>query len=523
MEQYSRAQEDGFNDTNTNYDAGIEAGRPSAVFSFGKFGKAVASAWHGIWKDKELPALPEKDTIVDDRKAQAGKAYAELKKSGFQGTKLFSAQRESMNASEPKNEESHGFQHSSFRDSAIDIEEFREPSLDIIGATAGTGGLKPPMAKSKRSVSPMSDLTSGQRSSSLHLRTPSFQSLKKVKSQIHIPSIMRPAMTAPPLPTNEPLHPMMDGPPKQGLRRQPSLKNLAKYQRLTKKVSDLESKLDNARRDLQQSLRDAPPVPELPAHLGGRKPFTPGALASLPSERLLALQTTGPSVARTNTEIYGPAIVSSPSAQLGRELQGSFGGLDTLLSSDPLHKLDTAAEEQASWVASQSAKAKRKPSSSRKSEPRNDIDGRIPTGIKKQRGPKVPSRTPKNSPARNDETAPPVTSISITTDAANRPRSESSFLGRPGMVSPIRTRSKTQKRGISSPPSSLASGGKKQRVGVYEDETAMVDSPGSSVGKGKAPQQQQREFRGTAKAMKVEKPLPPVVQTEEFEWDEDVF
>lgn len=69
-------------------------------------------------------------------------------------------------------------------------------------------------------------------------------------------------------------------------RRIPSRKDLQKQQKLVKRVSDLEGKLENARRQLSEALGE--PLPVQPQPRVGRSRFVPGALSTLPSERLLS-------------------------------------------------------------------------------------------------------------------------------------------------------------------------------------------------------------------------------------------
>ena len=73
-------------------------------------------------------------------------------------------------------------------------------------------------------------------------------------------------------------------------RRVPSRKDLRKQQKLSKRVSDLESKLEAARRQLYEASGEPAPsnAPSNPAPRVGRSRFVPGALATLPSERLLS-------------------------------------------------------------------------------------------------------------------------------------------------------------------------------------------------------------------------------------------
>lgn len=120
-----------------------------------------------------------------------------------------------------------------------------------------------------KSISPMPN-TSGRRSS-LNLRTPSFQTLKKATSHIQLPSVKRHSTE------------VSDG--SQQVKKQPSKKDLAKQQKLVKRVSNLELQLETARQELEQSLASTPAAK--PVGKTTRKPFKPGALPSLPSERLL--------------------------------------------------------------------------------------------------------------------------------------------------------------------------------------------------------------------------------------------
>ena len=553
MEQYHWEGADKENDHVTN-DAGIEGTRLSNAFRFGRFGKAVANVFNGFWKEKEPPIPPPKRTSVDDRKVKGESAYASLKRNGFKGTCPSHTPLEDQETEHKKIVDSQTIHGSSFRDSAIDVDEFKQAPLQTIHTLNTSETLKPPSNMGpQRSASPASDLRSERRSSSLHLRTPSFQSLKKVESQIHTPSIMRSTEVILPLPIGH--DQLGNRPASQGLRRQSSKKDLAKHQRLSKKVSDLESKLDIARRELEKSLQEVPPVPDVPAYLG-RKPFTPGALASLPSERFLTPQTSATPVAYSNMETYDStavsstsALLSSPSRQLAHELSKSINEdavinskeIESLMSSDPIARPDIDGVDYASWAAAQAAKNRRK-STRRTSGQHLSIDGKVDTSIKKrQSSASAVFKAPKASPPHDEEAAPQIPAISITTNNANRPRPESPFLGRPGAASPVRTRSKSKKREVSPPPSILSSASKKKTRFTsfdYENDTALT--PDHAVGncqkksaaKGSPAPKAVQLKAARAKAVKVkvsaqkrtDKPLPEIQSREEnFEWDEDVF
>ena len=275
-------------DADVFYDAGIASSKSSGMF---RFGKALVNAfnpanvWQGIngmWKETEDTKSSEKNAL-QERQAKAQKAYADLKKRGFKGTKVPPADRASEDlptiryenvAEVPRN--------AAFRDSGIDIDGYRsstEGSKDD-QVTAPIEGLMPPppLPASGRSPTPMVGMSS-PRGSSLSLHKPSFHNLKKVKSHFHLsPTKRTQSEISLPLPSIEVDTSASTASSLQILRNQPSKKDLVKQQKLSKRVSDLETKLEKARRELGE-LQE-------PSKLG-LKPFKPGALPSLPSQRAL--------------------------------------------------------------------------------------------------------------------------------------------------------------------------------------------------------------------------------------------
>ena len=278
MEQYTASQAMSNResvDTTTMYDAGIESSKPSGMY---RFGKAIAnafnpSAWrgiNGIWKEKEKSTSDPSKTILQERGEKAQKAYAELKKSGFKGTQGASKPNLTGDIRAPRYESGQDSRAPSFRDSAVDLDEYRS-STDNKEANEEQSMVAPNVPLVSRSTSPMPS-TSGRRSS-LTLRTPSFQTLKKATSHLQLPSVKRHSAQSDTSGSSQQIH------------KQPSKKDLAKQQRLSKRVSDLETQLDIARRKLEDALEAAPPIE--PVEKPIRKPFQPGALPSLPSERIL--------------------------------------------------------------------------------------------------------------------------------------------------------------------------------------------------------------------------------------------
>lgn len=404
MERYMNRDKE-IVDMDVEYDAGIETSKHSGMF---RFGKAIANAlnptavWQGIngmWKETK----PSVETnILDERQLKAVEAYVELKKNGYKGTQsttTLSKAVETQKVSSTKKEDDQESRRSSFRDSAVDVDEYKARNSN---ESQADGSLKPPSI-ARRSVSPFSD-SSSRRKSVLHLRTPSFQSLRKVRSNVHLPSSKKKDET-PPVPPPAPGAPEAIQ-PGLGLTRQPSKKEIAKQFKLSKKVSDLEVKLTNARRELEHSRNDVPPVPDLPARVV-RKPFTPGNLPSLPSERLLMAH-----AANINNLQLTPKTQPMPanvvSTRQGMTPQQAASWLDV----QPRAAIvDTTQEEDlAMWQAAKQSQSTRKPKR-RLSQPKREHSGQSPTGIKK-RAPKVPSKTPTNSPQLIKDKLPALPSSS---------------------------------------------------------------------------------------------------------------
>ncbi|KAL3467639.1 velvet factor-domain-containing protein [Aspergillus heterothallicus] len=230
------------------------ASRQSGIF---RFGKAIASAFNPfggwgsvseIWKGLQDDHREEEAT--NDRLRQAEIAYEELKRSGYQGTAKGSYMQSlaAANASLPDQTwrsiqqkmdyGSGGGQHS--RQSSTNISANREP---VSGSS---------------------------------LR-PSFPDLRKAKSSLAIKR-------------SDGMSSLLQHIDNRGqeVRHQKSRKDMQRQAKLLKRVSDLESKLDRARRELRelsgeeellaQRLREERPY---------QRKFVPGALPSLPSERLL--------------------------------------------------------------------------------------------------------------------------------------------------------------------------------------------------------------------------------------------
>lgn len=278
-------------DSNTMFDAGIEQDRPSTMFRFGKAFASVfnpISVWTGRWKSKEPQANPEQ-MIFQERQVKAQKAYADLKKSGYTGTQSAVTTKGSDNASSTQSDGApSSSQTASFRDSAVDVEEYRmsvENKEDTHVSDSDRNIMPAPSVPFvQRSVSPMPRVTG--RRSSLNLHTPSLSTLKRVGSHLQLPSAKRNSAQESVRSSTDSVATTVDG---QSIRKQPSRKDLAKQKKLYKRVSNLESQLEAARRELGEFEATNDTTDDESTHVMRSRPkaFVPGALPSLPSERTL--------------------------------------------------------------------------------------------------------------------------------------------------------------------------------------------------------------------------------------------
>ncbi|KAH1494663.1 hypothetical protein LV164_000935 [Aspergillus fumigatus] len=259
--------------------------RSSGIF---RFGRAIASAFNpfgvwgnvsDIWRGSQSEHRPE-----GDARARAEKAYAELKKAGYKGT-VKGSYMQGMQTSAPVAE-----QHS------------RRASQ------AQSDGSKT-LGRHSRQNS-----TEGYGSGS-SIRS-SLQELRKAKSSLGIPYIKRGSED-------------LDRPE---VRKSRSRKELQRQAKLLKRVSDLEGKLERARRELRELTgeKEEEPVRTLCQERTYHRPFVPGALPTLPSERfyennattvpdsqaveLVALSETSGNIQRmAESQGNGLATVESPS------------------------------------------------------------------------------------------------------------------------------------------------------------------------------------------------------------------
>jgi hypothetical protein len=255
-----------------------EASRHSSIF---RFGKSLAATFNPtnwkIWskqqsqvEDEELAHLQ----ALRERKQKAEKMYQELKEAGqIRGRSV--GPRDRPLGSDPtilQNKHDSGIEFARY--DAGNRRMSRETSRE--DKRRGRVFLEPPkILRDQRDESPASNVGSVAASivstpkQSFHFKKPSLSNLKKVLTNENAPD---------------------DNQYQRPVHRVPSRKDMQKQQKLVKRVSDLEGKLEAARRQLAEALEE--PIPDQPTpKIGreiGRSRFVPGALASLPSERLLS-------------------------------------------------------------------------------------------------------------------------------------------------------------------------------------------------------------------------------------------
>ncbi|MCJ1479684.1 hypothetical protein MMC13_008370 [Lambiella insularis] len=337
MEQYMAERQQGrvraSEDTGMAYSAGVLSGRPSSMY---RFGKALVNAfnpimvWNGLngrRKEKSEEELRSETTLLDERRMKAEKAYVELKKDGYPGTRRLHPRAPSSANEPPSADAASTLQTSNSvltysRDSGIDVDYDTEEALKVPPpnmeirrqsnehkedgiAFEARGEIKLPSYAIEvgPSVSPGPSASSGPKLS-LRLQKPSFSNLRKIKSHIHLPSTKRHSVASTPIPSIE-IDASRMIPDDNALKRQPSKKDFQKHEKLSKRVSDLENQLEKARREFLQSMDHVPPVPPLPT-TGVVKPFLPRGLASLPSGRFLDEPLTEPIPVSPDTTVKLP-------------------------------------------------------------------------------------------------------------------------------------------------------------------------------------------------------------------------
>lgn len=258
--------------------ADTESSRHSSIF---RFGKSIAATFNPtnwkIWSKQQSPAEDEENAHIQalrERQEKAEKMYKELKEAGhFRGRSV--GPRDRQPSSDPT------ILHSK-HDSGIEFAGHdagsRRASREISREDKRKGRVfleAPKIFRDRRDESPASNagslvpsVASTPARQSFHFKKPSLSSIKKALTNENTAAAADDNRYQRPVP------------------RVPSRKDMQKQQKLVKRISDLEGKLEAARRQLADASDE--PVPDLPPSKIGRLRFVPGALASLPSERLLS-------------------------------------------------------------------------------------------------------------------------------------------------------------------------------------------------------------------------------------------
>lgn len=240
--------------------------RESGIF---RFGRAIASAFNpfGGW-GKTSPETATKTQSQKDALTQAEAAYAELKKAGFKGTNK-GAYLQSQSVDQ------------------TNADQTWQAVMEKMGYGNNAGNLTPHCGDQEgQTGTPM-------RSPSKSSKRSSFQDLRLGRSLF---KSNEPA-SASPMPHQER---KSEDSEYTGLRKQKSKKELSRQAKLLKKVSNLEDKLERARRELRQLSGNEERLPSstpeskrmsMDMNPGSYpRKFVPGALPTLPSERLLDQQ-----------------------------------------------------------------------------------------------------------------------------------------------------------------------------------------------------------------------------------------
>ncbi|KAK4962739.1 hypothetical protein LTR10_000366 [Elasticomyces elasticus] len=294
---------EGYNDDTMMAEASTEALVPSEVAvqslavhpepttktetgGFFRFGRSFASSfhpvalWNKMWNETREDLIRQNEEMERKRKQkeEAEARYAEMKAAGQLGLKpvsnLVPDMRESAESSRP-------------RDSAVVLDGVK----DSVQTSTGSQLLPPPTEDIGNG-----DVTEakakGTFRSRFGFRKPSISNLKgglkRVASDLNLaaPAGRESSSSVSPNKTD------LD---QSTLRRSTWKFDLKKQQKLSKRVSDLEGKLQLARRELDVALVEASPKPKLnnkyerftPHNTLKRPKFIPGKLPSLPSERIM--------------------------------------------------------------------------------------------------------------------------------------------------------------------------------------------------------------------------------------------
>ncbi|KAI9864758.1 MAG: hypothetical protein M1824_004665 [Vezdaea acicularis] len=295
---YSKSQSDLLaGQSKEQYDAGIAADnkRQTNIFRFGRSIAAAVSSVFNFRKESSTytqDGMDEDDRDLKAQKLKAEKVYKELKDQGkLRGLATMPPTKVGVAHKAGSQSTASLLQPNFKRDSGVDVGELRYSEDGKRGKHSFADDaalLIPPSTFGASSKEPESDASS-PRKSAFSFRRPSLVNLKKAKSVANLSAAEDKQGSLGP---ESALSDATEQPvTRNTLKKKPSKKDLQKEQKLRKRVSDLEVKVESARRELAKFRgEDLPPVPSLPSHVASKlEGFQRTQLYSLPSERLLKL------------------------------------------------------------------------------------------------------------------------------------------------------------------------------------------------------------------------------------------
>jgi hypothetical protein len=304
-----------------------------------RFGKTWTSnfhpvaLWNRLWNDTK-DELTRQNMLEAERKAkvkaEAEAKYAQMKMAGQLDPQPVSVAARHSYVSTP-------------RDSAVVLESGGVQHRRV--TSYGSSHQRDSQDSSHRDGSevPEPPRTLRGRLSRLHLRKPSLASLagsvKRAKSDFNLAASNREESSS-----VSPVKAEFDV-PSSILKRSVSKYDLKKQHKLSRRVSDLEAKLQKARQELDTALAEASPIPKLgskyerwtPVNSMKRNRFVPGTLPTLPSERLLFPEWKD----AQDTSDEGTIRAHEPRSRKGIDLNTAFERLNDYATAENSSRDDT--------------------------------------------------------------------------------------------------------------------------------------------------------------------------------------
>jgi hypothetical protein len=267
--------------------ASSNSSKDSGLSRFGKSIQSInpVSLWHKYRESKEnlrqnYVSLNPAEQVMVDRQIQAEQAYAAYKREGRLGN----------------------LGSKSTTNFTVYASGYAKPG-DINGAPSNYGKPEPQVNRhslDEPSTQRISAIPSKADAKKFHIRTPSMQDLKRIASGGHRSRSASPekqqflseveALPSKTLYRPRSRHGLVSTADADALKLSPSKKDLAKQVKLNRRISDLEAKLQAARRQLYDTVETAPPLPLMPSghtRMSTRAPERIEPLPTLFSDSLL--------------------------------------------------------------------------------------------------------------------------------------------------------------------------------------------------------------------------------------------